>query len=172
MFRPNNIQSTLNRSIDESKTSKHYLDIYDNSSINFVDRLIIVNPYGWMFWNIDGAVYIFDSILSKCDGTPAYQVPPAINNTFTLRCLNFSYIDFMNYYMKMPHRKENFEPLKNFTIIDCLELLSGKYLKIETNGRNNQTKKVYFDPQKLYADITLQYSSGEAADIEEIVLGE
>lgn len=139
----NNPNPLLTTSINSSKLaqkSKYYYEIFDNSSTSdFVDRLIIVYPYGWIIWNYDSELY-FIQYDENCSSNYAFYKSP--NNglkNYKKLCLNDNFDEMFEYYKSLKVKTETFEIPANgkFTYVDFIRMISEKYLNLKYNDFEN-----------------------------------
>lgn len=158
-FKPNTMDKVLAKAFVSSEQTTHYVEVYDNSTDDVVDKLVIVNPYGWILWNFDGRLFIVNPEVGVQTCTRGFSVYEVSSNlAFVKRCVNAKLIDLLNFY----HTKRTaeivpFEPKNVYTILDCIEFLSNGIVYINTSGKNNFAQPIEFSSQAVYN--SLQMSS-------------
>lgn len=146
------MEKILVESFEEAKQSNHFVEVYDNSTDTTVDKLLVVNPYGWILWNYSGRLFLVNPETTTCpNGFSVFEIPKSVNLTFTRKCVNGKLVDLLNFYhTKRVAQTIPFEPKKNYTILDCIEFLSHGIVYLDTSGSNNQALSIEFNPQKVY----------------------
>lgn len=155
-FQPNTTSKVLARAFKGAEHTSHFVTVYENSTASVVDKLLVVNPYGWILWNYDGRLFVMNPEAgtgeSACPrGVGVFEVSSSINLTFTRRCVNVSLVDLVAFYQSRAVRSVvPFEPTKVYTVLDLIELLSIGVLWINTDGTRNKDSAVQVPAQELY----------------------
>lgn len=132
------IKRLVHDAIDNSEYNPTFVQIYDRSTEEECNRLIIVRPFNWHLWAINDNLYILNPQITKaiCPNmsTPAIQV---INeNTFQEICLKLSFTAILDHYTN----SETIEPytfeytIKNntFTVLTAINwLLERNYIRFK-----------------------------------------
>lgn len=131
---------------DATKLGATYYEIYDRSTPEICDRLIIVQPFRWFIWAKNGLVYLLNATNQSCPitYTPSALVPGSVNledtfYSFKSVCLYIVFNDIVESYKSNSIKaKLNFdieeiqdEP-KKFTILDALNDLFKNYITMDT----------------------------------------
>lgn len=161
--KPTFLNEIVENASTETRFNPTFFLIYDKSFIDengekICDRLIIIQPFGWMIWAIQKNVYILDhtsAIQCPIGTSPAIRVT---NDIFTMNseCINIIPNNLLNLYNTKPTKvyydlTESSIPTR-FTVLDALNILFKKWILIEfkdveiDNGNmlkkiNNQTLK-------------------------------
>lgn len=107
--------------------------IYDKSTRDRCDRLIIVQPFDWQIWAIGGQLYILNpegSILCGVGSTPAVKV---LRDQFIEVCLKIEYDSLLRGYTEgvMPNKVVPYEiEGTTFTVLSALNLLVREYVTL------------------------------------------
>ena len=134
------IRNSVEESSKETQFNPMYFQIYDKSNDVQCDRLIIVEPFGWVIWAKYGKVYVLNDTNFDCSlgTTPAVLVPSTTLNeadyTFKSLCINILYTNIFDMYNNVtPVRVDfNIEELQQqpdkFTVLDALNYLFTRYI--------------------------------------------
>lgn len=129
-YRPTRALEHLSRtSSQNTRMIPTYYEIYDKSPDPKVcDRLIYVQPFGWLIWAILGQVYILNDNNAICpiSSTPATIVPHDGRTTFPVTCLEYALPDIVKLYESCRSVRIPIEldaDIKRFTILDALNHL-------------------------------------------------
>lgn len=107
--------------------------IYDKSTRDQCDRLIIVQPFDWQIWAIGGQLYILNpegSIVCSVGSTPAVKV---LRDQFIEVCLKIEYDSLLRGYTEgvMPSKVVPYEiEGTTFTVLSALNLLVREYVTL------------------------------------------
>ncbi|KAG6558399.1 per os infectivity factor pif-4 [Microplitis demolitor] len=124
-----------------------YLEIYDQSIKSKCDRLIVIRPFDWSFWAINGYCYVLNSL--KAFDCPKKMTPTLIIDAITVKekflsptCYPIDYsIVFNEYKSHGPpiinyFNIEDVMRLGKFTIVDALNYLFKYYIEIDLDEGN------------------------------------
>lgn len=139
--RSNFIETILNESTVNTRFSPTYFEIYDKSTSNVCDRLIIIYPFIWYLLAAEGEVYIVGDTNFSCNSNnvDAIKVPKTDTGEFIYCCLNFTLDELLHMYTNIPPTKILFnikelqEVPNKFTVIDALNFLFTKYITMTNN---------------------------------------
>lgn len=108
--------------------------IYDKSTKEICNRLVVVEPFGWYLWAANGELYILNpESMVQCanNTTPAVRV---FRHAFVETCLSLSFDSVVSSYTQsirepilVPYTVET----TSFTIINALNLLLKTWLKFD-----------------------------------------
>lgn len=147
------MEKILVDSYHSAELDDHYVDVYDTSTSGAVNKLVTVQPYGWVLWNTNGSVYFVDSDPNNnCgDSMGVLEISPAANLNFQRRCVNAKLTELLTFYSRHGRRSRvSFKPKARYTVLDCIEFLSNGILYIETNGANNVSASSMPEAQSIY----------------------
>lgn len=155
------IEKTINRVSQETQFSPTYFEIYDKSTPESCDRLIIVYPFQWYILASNDNVYIVGdtNYTEGCSANSIDAIRITTEKDFIYCCLNFTLIEMLNLYqnnitpVRINYNMEELQSKKNaFTILDALNFLFTKYITI-THTSNNIIKHRYkYDKFHLFID--------------------
>nr|AYH52229.1 putative per os infectivity factor PIF4 [Microplitis mediator] len=119
-----------------------YLEIYDQSIKSNCDRLIVVRPFDWSFWAINGHCYVLNSL--RAFDCPQKMSPTLIIDAITVKekflnpiCYPIDYSIVLNEYKSHGPPIVNYFNIEDvmkrgrFTIIDALNYLFKYYIEID-----------------------------------------
>lgn len=173
--KPNSIDETYKQAEIETRFNPTFFLIYDKSTPEICDRLIVVQPFGWLIWAINNDVYVLDN-------APGHQCPlgssSAIritNDIFTMNasCINILPTALLNLYndpIKIEYDIRNSSMIDKFTVLDALNILFKKYITITfpTDSTidnklltiSNLNKQIIFDgnSKKITDNIIVKFS--------------
>jgi len=152
--KPDIIERNVMKASEQTNFNPTYFEIYDKSTDTICDRIIIVQPFGWIIWAKAGFVYVINDTNYACPTatTPAIRIPTEIDitksiYTFDSVCINIVLDSVLNGYrdviaIKIPYEIEKLQQQPNkFTILDALNYLFTKYLTMIPESVRNQTMK-------------------------------
>lgn len=134
-FDNNIFRFIFNRAIDESEFKPTVFKIYDKSSVDVCDRLIVIEPFNWVVWACRGNLYVLNpegGIICGSSSTPAIHIT---STKFIETCLKLNYFSIKDGYMNdveptiVPYTIEN----NRFTILTALNILVTKYITFNVN---------------------------------------
>ena len=127
MYRPTKVLEHYAKTASgETRFEPMAYEIYDKSSDTNCDRLIIVQPFGWIIWAILGQVYVLNDNNMECPphSTSVSIVPQTASGEFGATCLFYNAIDIVQLYANTPMTRVPFTVEGNrFTILDALNNL-------------------------------------------------
>jgi len=117
--------AALKRAIDESRYVDMTFQIYDRSTNESCDRLIVTKPFDWYIWASRGELYILnveDGTRCSCNSTPAIRV---FGETFMRTCLSVSFNTLVHSYtsllaIRVPYTINH----ETFTALSALNILA------------------------------------------------
>lgn len=121
----------IKKAVNNSKYEPTVFIIYDNSTKLNCDRLIIIEPFGWVIWAINQNLYILNveggRIECGVGSTPAVHV---YNQTrFIDTCLKIDYHSLLAFYSNKKCFTIPYNLTSNkFTIISALNLLCSRWI--------------------------------------------
>lgn len=124
--------------IDKSEYNPTFMQIYDRSTEEECNRLIIVRPFNWYLWAINDNLYILNPQITKaiCPNmsTPAIQV--VNENTFQEICLKLSLTAILDHYTNSetiePYTFEYTIENNTFTVLTAINwLLERNYIRFK-----------------------------------------
>ncbi|UVX94946.1 PIF-4 [Callinectes sapidus nudivirus] len=149
--KPKLMENAIETSSSMTRFNPTFFEIYEQSTEDVCDRLIIVKPFMWHIWAINGLVYLLNESNKSCplNYTPAILVPKnksddLSNQVFKDICINKVLNDITMNYMKMQPViiKFNIEDLQQeedrFTILDALNFLFKQYITMDENTKNDK----------------------------------
>lgn len=145
--------------------------IYDRSTPDICDRLIIVQPFGWIIWAINNDVYILDNIIANVcplGSSVAIRVTNDIM-TFNATCMNVVPLSLINLY-KDPQRidydiQESAHENK-FTVLDALNILFKKYITIQFDKQESTGQLNIANFSETLLSDNAYYNTSGAGDID------
>jgi hypothetical protein len=142
------LSQTINEASEATQLKSTAFEIYDRSTEDYCNRLIVVKPFDWFIWAIGGQVWLLnDTNLEAPLGMTSATKIPNINNddyTFETRNLNVQLSDIFDSYREVtevgklrPVRIEfKLEDLqsqpKRFTVLDALNYLFREYITMDS----------------------------------------
>lgn len=131
--KPNVFETTYKEAEEKTRFNPTYFLIYDNSTDEKCNRLIVVQPFSWLVWATNNSVYIFDSVSGhQCPlGTsPAIKVTQDI---FSMKaeCINIVPTALYNLYdppIRVDYDITESALPNKFTVLDALNILFKKYI--------------------------------------------
>lgn len=148
---PRIFEKTIQKASKETQFGTTFFEIYDKSTTEICDRLILVQPFGWLIWSKNGKVYVLGDTNHDCplNYTPAAFIPNIVGEgdhyyNFNGVCLHIVLNDVVNNYRNniMPAiipfdiPKLQARP-SQFTIIDALNYLFTKWLTMDAPESSN-----------------------------------
>lgn len=149
---PRLLENAIENASKKTQFNTTYFEIYDRSIDNDTcDRLIIVQPFQWHIWAINGSVYLLNESNASCpiNYTPAILVPKNKSDdpskqVFNDLCINKVYNTIIVSYTDkiqpviVDFNIEDLQQQKNkFTIIDALNFLFTKYITMKESKDND-----------------------------------
>lgn len=135
------LANIFNTAVKQSAFTPTNFIIYDNSTDNFCDRLIIVQPFDWVLWAINGELYILNpegGIKCGAGRTPAIRV---FASQFIETCLTLNYDSLLETYSKKTIVKVPYNITSTrFTILSALNLLCEKWITFNSEGIEKHTR--------------------------------
>jgi hypothetical protein len=163
------ISKAIDEADEKSAFSPTVFKIYDRSTVNKCDRLILIEPFDWYLWAIRDELYILNPESSNLQcgngSTPVVQV---FANHFLETCLNIDMITIIDKYTKNIDISPKHVPYtidkQTFTIFSAINILVKDWITF------NPYPIVYKDKMKLP---TLKLAGGDDDDDDndEIILG-
>lgn len=122
------ISKAIDEADEKSAFSPTIFKIYDRSTINKCDRLILIEPFDWYLWAIRDELYILNPESSNLQcgngSTPVVQV---FANHFLETCLNIDMITIIDKYTKnvdiLPKHIPYTIDKQTFTIFTAINIL-------------------------------------------------
>ncbi|XP_057339663.1 uncharacterized protein LOC130677088 [Microplitis mediator] len=124
-----------------------YLEIYDQSIKSKCDRLIVVHPFDWSFWAINGYCYVLNAL--RAFDCPHKMTPTLIIDAITVNetflnpiCYPIDYSTVLNEYKSHGPPIINYFNIEDimrrgrFTVIDALNYLLKYYIEIDLDKNN------------------------------------
>lgn len=145
-FKPRIFKEMVEKASEETEFGQTYFEIYDRSTTDECDRLIIVQPFYWHIWAKFGSVYVLNESNQSCpvNYTPASIVPTKVDNSyysFKSVCINSLYSDIVTSYtntiapVKVKFEITEIQSEKNkFTILDALNELFKNYITMDSES--------------------------------------
>lgn len=158
-FRKFDVNSLFTQSAELSTFQPTNFTIYDKSSKDKCNRLIVVNPFGWYIWACNGELYIINAengISCPTNSTPAVRI---LRDHFTETCLNLHLDSILNAYIinTVPVVVPYEITTTTFTILSALNILMKKYITFdETVEQNSQFKIVQRDDGNDYGPVKMK----------------
>lgn len=145
------LSKIMNESTDKANFEPSYFEVYDKSTENFCNRLIIVQPFSWYILARNGNVYVITDMQFNCPiGTTTATKLHRDQDKFMYTCLNGtlnvlidSFKKSAQLYYKEIFDIENLQSTKGkFTVLDALNYLFTKYINI-TNEEDDDVDLRY-----------------------------
>lgn len=106
--------------------------IYDRSTENVCDRLIIVHPFDWYIWAVRGELYIVNpegGVKCSPNTTPAIKV---YQDKFIETCITLNFNALVkSYTSKKPYIHKYEINSKTFTVLSALNILFDGFIKFD-----------------------------------------
>lgn len=136
------VGNILNAAVDKSKFNPTTFHIYDRSTPNICDRLIIVQPFEWILWAINDSLYILNPEAGiKCspNSVSAIQVD---GKQFVETCLKLNLNSILQHYQRgrTPHIIDYTIETPTFTILSAINLLVRNYITFKVNDNISNVK--------------------------------
>lgn len=112
--------------------------IYDRSTADICNRLIVVAPFDWYIWACRGELYILNpegGIKCAANTTPAIQV---LSDQFLETCLKLDLNSILDTYVngKIPYVVPYEITTTTFTILSALNILMQEYITFDIQNSN------------------------------------
>lgn len=128
-----------------------YYEVYDKSTDDVCDRLIIVSPFNWYIWAKNGLVYLLNATNQTCPPTytpstlvPSVIDPDAEHYSFKSVCLYIIFNDIVESYktttlpIKIAFNIKEIQSVpRNFTILDALNDLFKSLITMDNEITNS-----------------------------------
>lgn len=133
-------KANVEQIIDEAALRAEYtptiFKIYDKSTSDVCNRLIVVSPFDWYIWACRGELYILNpegGIKCAANTTPAVQV---LADQFLETCLKLNLNSILDAYVngKIPYTASYEITTTTFTILSALNILMKEYITFDTNN--------------------------------------
>ncbi|UHB41829.1 PIF-4/ODV-E28 [Macrobrachium rosenbergii nudivirus] len=151
---PHIIEKQVEQASENTQYKPTSFVIYDKSTADVCDRLVIVEPFQWHILATNGEVFLLNESNTTCpiNYTPVLLTPHNKDDDITKQvfsdvCINRVFNEMVNAYTdniipkKIFFEIEDLQAKKDkFTILDCLNFLFKNYItmdKQETTGINN-----------------------------------
>lgn len=130
-------KANVNGIIDEAEKRAEYtptiFKIYDKSTNEICNRLIVVAPFDWYIWACRGELYILNpegGIKCAANTTPAVQV---LADQFLETCLKLNLNSILDVYVngKIPYVVQYEITTTTFTILSALNILMKNYITFD-----------------------------------------
>lgn len=164
--KPTTIDETYKSAEEMTRFKPTYFLIFDKSKTDICDRLIIVQPFGWLIWAINKNVYILDNVTGHQCPLGSSAAIRVTQNIFTMNaeCINIVPTALLNLYndpIKIDYDITNSSTIDKFTVLDALNILFKEYITMalpteeEINdmsitGINNKLRYTHLNPNYLY----------------------
>lgn len=142
--------SSIETISDKTKFQPTKLIIYDKSIDGQCNRLIVVEPFYWVFLATGGEVYVLNAGVENCpDGfTNAVVVPHRTADSFRSTCIRTNVAQWIHLYKNtcdgMYTENFNLTELQHddnkFTIIDMVNYLFTRYITIDEYDEANKMR--------------------------------
>ncbi|AAN04397.1 Orf103 [Heliothis zea nudivirus] len=144
--------SLTDEATDSTKFNASFFEIYDKSTDDYCDRLILVQPFNWIIVAKGGQMYALTDVQHKCPPTTTRAVKLHSNqDKFKYVCLSLTKMQLIELYRNTAHNvlKLTFDvdalqsDEKRFTILDaCNYLLAQGYavLDVKEGEKVDNTK--------------------------------
>lgn len=129
------VNKVLDEIVHKSNYESTVFKIYDKSTADICDRLIIVSPFDWYIWATQHNLYILNpegGASCPPNNTPAIQVT---RDNFTATCLRISFETILKDYTADVPKIVPYE-IKDtvFTILSALNLLVSDWITFDTTN--------------------------------------
>lgn len=137
------MSKALETSSRNSRFSTTYFTIFDKSTEDVCDRLIVVNPFNWIIYYYIDTIYLLNVSNDTCNNneTPAVIVDLESSGknsstyAFPSYCLRWNLIDLLTLYQasaivkRVPYDIKDLQSTPHsFTVIDALNFLFTRYI--------------------------------------------
>lgn len=128
------VNSTMMQANKIAEFTPTYFRIYDKSTDDVCNRLVVVEPFGWYLWASNGELYVLNpeaTVHCSNNATPAVRV---FRHVFVETCLSLSFDSVVSSYTNVirdpvlvPYKIET----TTFTILDAINILLKSWLKFD-----------------------------------------
>lgn len=120
-----NVDNIINYATRKSEFSPTVFEIFDRSSNEVCDRLIIVKPFDWVLWAVDKNLYLLNpegGVHCSIGSTPAVRI---YADLFVETCLKLAYTSILSAYKRSGIRKLVPYEINSstFTILSAINIL-------------------------------------------------
>lgn len=124
------VKGILNNAVKTSEYKPTMFEIYDKSSEDVCDRLIIIKPFDWYLWNTNDELYVLNpenGMFCGAGSTPAIRI---LKSDFIKCCLKVDFDSIIRSYKQSTKHVIEYDMDKTvFTIFTALNILCKKYIK-------------------------------------------
>lgn len=178
---PRIFETAIENASQKTQFKTTYFEIYDKSSEGVCDRLIIVQPFKWHIWAVNGLVYLLNESNKQCpmNYTPTILVPNTkgdlTTQVFEDKCINRVFNNIITNYTdtiipaKVPYEITELQQEESkFTVLDALNFLVTKYITMDA-PESPETFRLHDKYDKLKTDklcaLNTQKLNGLSVDI-------
>lgn len=127
------VDKIINEAARRAEYSPTIFKIYDKSTDDVCNRLIVVAPFDWYIWVCRGELYILNpegGIKCAANTTPAIQV---LSDQFLETCLKLNLNSILDTYVNghAPYIEPYEITTKTFTILSALNILMKKFITFD-----------------------------------------
>jgi len=136
-----NSNQTINLATRNSQLHPTVFRIFDKSTPEHCDRFIVIKPFDWYVWAINGRVYIIN-IEGDTNCNPGTSpIIEVHTDHFTEGCLDISLNTLLEYYTSVCEPIEKTYQIESdtFTILSALNILFKEYIPLTAPDTVQQT---------------------------------
>lgn len=136
-----NINKSIDEAVEKSQFKPTTFEIYDRSTKDICDRLIIVKPFDWYLWAINNNLYILNpeaGVACTAGSVSAIQVT---KTQFIETCLALNFDSILQHYQhgKKPFILDYTIEGETFTILSAINVLARNYVTFSEANINDPT---------------------------------
>lgn len=137
------IRNIINKAVNSSEYKPTIFEIYDRSTEQICDRLVIIKPFDWYLWNVNDELYVLNpenGMFCGPGSTPAVKI---LKSECIKFCLQLDFDSIIRSYKQVTKHEIEYNIDKPiFTIFTALNILCKKYLKFKLSDTlNSETIK-------------------------------
>lgn len=138
-----NVNQIIHNASLESEFSPTIFKIYDKSSKEVCNRIIIISPFEWYLWACNNELFVLNpegGIRCSAGSCPAVQI---FKDRFVETCLGLNFNSILQAYVigKIPTIIPYEIESNIFTILSALDILKEKWITFNV-GQNNKSLKI------------------------------
>lgn len=128
---------------EETRFDPTYFLVYDKSLADRCDRLVVVEPFGWLIWAINNNVYILENtsgIICPLGSSSAIKVTRDTTQ-MTSECINITPIALLNLYnspTRIGYDVTDCKHPNKFTVLDALNILFRSIITISFDDGDDE----------------------------------
>jgi hypothetical protein len=134
--KPTKILNVHESAEEATRFATTFFLIYDKSLPDALDRLVVVEPFGWIIWAINNDIYILENtsaIQCQLGSSPAIKVTENIFSMVSI-CINIEPTALLNLYddpVRVNYDVLDSSSPNRFTVLDALNILFREHLTVK-----------------------------------------